>query len=53
MRQHGEGDEGISSPCSLGLGRAVEAAPREGSGAAAVLGGGGAVDLGEKGRELL
>jgi hypothetical protein len=40
---------GFPSLTHLGLGRAVEAAPREGSGAAAVLGGGGAVELGERG----
>jgi hypothetical protein len=34
----------------LGLGRAVEVAPREGCGAAAVLGSDGAVELGEEGR---
>jgi hypothetical protein len=40
---------GFPSLTHLGLGRAVEAAPREGSGAATVLGGGGAVELEERG----
>jgi hypothetical protein len=40
---------GFPSLTHLGLGRAVEAAPREGSGAAAVLGGSGAVELGGRG----
>jgi hypothetical protein len=41
------GMRGSHPRAHLGLGRAVEAAPREGSGATAVLGGGGAVELGE------
>jgi hypothetical protein len=44
------GTRGSHPRAHLGLGRAVEAAPREGSGAAAVLGGDGAVGLGEEGR---
>jgi hypothetical protein len=44
------GTRGSHPRAHLGLGRAVEAAPREGSGAAAVLGGDGAVELGEEGR---
>jgi hypothetical protein len=43
------GTRGSHPRAHLGLGRAVEAAPRGGSGAAAVLGGGGAVELGERG----
>jgi hypothetical protein len=41
------GTRGSHPRAHLGLGRAVEAAPREGSGAAAVLGGDGTVELGE------
>jgi hypothetical protein len=44
------GTRGSHPRAHLGLGRAVEAAPREDSGAAAVLGGDGAVGLGEEGR---
>jgi hypothetical protein len=44
------GTRGSHHRAHLGLGRAVEAAPRKGSGAAAVLGGDGAVGLGEEGR---
>jgi hypothetical protein len=44
------GTRGSHPRAHLGLGRTVEAAPREGSGAVAVLGGDGAVKLGEEGR---
>jgi hypothetical protein len=44
---------GIDSRAHLVLGWSEEAAPREGSGSAAVLGGGGAVEFGGRGRRSL